>query len=407
MSGFANLEFRLITNPRVERRRSYGPDERSIVSCARHAEARREISSWPGYRPTPLHRLKGLARRSGVSAIWYKDESDRFGLGAFKALGGAFGVQRVLARRIAEQMGRREVSGRDLMAGHYREIVSKVTVTCATAGNHGRAVAWGAQRFGCRCVIYVPAVTGAGREAAIAGHGAEVVRITGNYDEAVRRCDGDARRLGRVVVSDTSYPGYLDVPRDVMQGYTVMVAEALEQLPAGERPTHIFVQAGVGGLAASVCAHLWETWGAERPLFVVVEPDGADPVFRSAAAGRPTPVPGDYHTIMVVLAAGEVSLLAWQILERGADAFMTISDAAAAAAVRTLAAGALGDPSIVVGESGAAGLAGALTVLQDRGSRDTLGLGTDARILVFGTEGAADPESYGRTVGREAGYRNG
>lgn len=399
---FSSFAVRLLANPGGDRNRAYGPSERGILSHARHAEAQREISSWPGYRPTPLVPLPGLAQSTGLAAIWYKDESTRFGLNAFKALGGAYAVQRVLASGLRKRAGLADVRAQDLMAGRYRDIVSKLTVTCATAGNHGRSVAWAAEMFGCRCVVYLPAVTSRHREAAIAAHGVDIVRTTGNYDEAVRRCDDDARRLGRLVVSDTSYPGYTEIPRDVMQGYTVMVAEALEQLPPGERPTHVFVQAGVGGLAAAVCAYFWEAWGVERPILVVVEPDGADPLFRSAAAGRPTPLPSEYHTIMAGLAAGEVSLLAWRILEKGADAFLTIPDQAAEAAMRLLAQGVAGDPPIVAGESGAAGLAGALAALQDATARNTLQLRSDSRVLVFGTEGATDPESYRRIVGRSA-----
>ncbi len=399
LSSFA---VRLLTDPGGNRNRAYGRSQRGILSHARHAEAQREISSWPSYRPTPLVALPGLAGSAGLAAIWYKDESARFGLKAFKALGGAYAVQRVLAREVRKRAGLAEVSAQDLMVGRYRDIVSELTVTCATAGNHGRSVAWGAELFGCRCVIYLPAVTSQHREAAIAAQGAEIVRTTGNYDEAVRRCDEDARRLGRFVVSDTSYAGYMEIPRDVMQGYTVMVAEALEQLPPGERPTHVFVQAGVGGLAAAVCAYLWEAWGAERPILVVVEPDAADPLFRSAAAGRPTPVPGEYQTIMAGLAAGEVSQLAWGILEKGADAFMTIPDEATAATMQLLAEGVAGDPPIVAGESGAAGLAGALAVLEKSNAREALRLGSDSRLLVFGTEGATDPESYKTIVGRSA-----
>ncbi len=335
--------------------------------------------------------LAGLAQRAGLAAIYYKDESGRFGLNSFKALGGAYGVQRVLAR---------EVKKLGVSSDRYADIVSRLVVTCATAGNHGRSVAWGAEMFGCRCAIYVPAVTSEARIAAIAAHGAAVLRTSGNYDEAVRRCADDARRQGRYVVSDTSYPGYMDVPRDVMQGYSVMVAEILEQLPHGEPPSHVFVQGGVGGLAAAVCAHLWETLGDERPATVVVEPDSADCLFRSAVAGKPTPVPDKYYTIMAGLAAGEVSLLAWQILEQGADYFMTIPDRAAEAAMRILADGAAGDGPVVAGEAGAAGLAGALAVVQDMKAREQLHLSSDSRLLVIGTEGATDPESYSRIVGR-------
>jgi diaminopropionate ammonia-lyase len=301
---------------------------------------------------------------------------------------------------VKERTGGEAPSAADLISGHHGEAVSRLVVTCATAGNHGRSVAWGAEMFGCRCAVYVPAVTSAARVAAIASHGAAVLRTSGNYDEAVRHCDADAHRQGRFVVSDTSYPGYMDVPRDVMQGYSVMVAEILEQLPHAERPSHVFVQGGVGGLAAAVCAHLWETWGEGRPRIVVVEPHSADPLFRSAVAGKPTPVPGDYDTIMACLAAGAVSLLAWQILEHGAEYFMTIPDAAAEAAMRALAAGAAGDPPIVAGESGAAGLAGALAAVQDTRARASLQLRSDSRFLIIGSEGATDPDSYSRIVGR-------
>ncbi|UCC71459.1 MAG: diaminopropionate ammonia-lyase [Gemmatimonadota bacterium] len=400
MRNPASVPFRLIANRGLDRGRPYGKAERAILSLEQHTSARREIESWPGYHPTPLRVLPGLAERVGLGAIYYKDESVRFGLNSFKALGGAYGVQRALAREVSRVSGSDAASGRDLISRRYTDTVSRLVVTCATAGNHGRSVAWGAEMFGCRCAVYVPAVTGEPRVAAITAHGAVVVRTSGNYDEAVRRCDDDARRYGRLVVSDTSYPGYTKIPRDVMQGYSVMVAEVLEQLPPGERPTHLFVQGGVGGLAAAVCAHLWETWGADRPVIAVVEPDSADCLFRSADAGRPTPVPGDYDTIMAGLAAGEVSLLAWKILECGADYFVAIPDAAAELAMRLLADGVAGDPAIVAGESGAAGLAGALAVLQSSKAAEDLQLGSDSRLLAFGTEGATDPESYSRIVGR-------
>lgn len=369
-------------NRGFDRGRPYGLAERAILSLSQGEAARREIESWPGYEPTPLFGLRRLAAAVELGAIYYKDESGRFGLNSFKALGGAYGVQQVLGREVVDAAD-----------------VSRTVVTCATAGNHGRSVAWGAEMFGCRCAIYVPAVTSESRVAAITAHGATVVRTSGNYDEAVRRCDEDAHLQGRLVVSDTSYPGYMEVPRDVMQGYSVMVAEILEQLPRWERPSHVFVQGGVGGLAAAVCAHLWESLGAKRPAIIVVEPHSADPLYRSAEAGRPTPVPGDYHTIMAGLAAGEVSLLAWKILEHGADWFMTIPDTAAETAMQLLAAGTAGDPRIVAGESGAAGLAGALLVAQGAKARKMLQLQSDSRLLLIGTEGATDPESYSRIVG--------
>ncbi len=396
----AQIPFRLAANPRADRSAVYGPNERTILSHAAAGAAHAAICSWPDYRPTPLRALDGLARREGVAAIRYKDESDRFGLGSFKALGGAYGVQRLLQQLLLERPGIADVSARDLIDRRYHEFTSQVTVTCATAGNHGRSVAWGAQLFGCDCVVYLPAVTTPQREAAIAAYGAQVVRTSTDYDEAVRLCDADARRLGRFVISDTSYPGYTETPKHVMQGYTVMAAEILDQLPAAARPTHLFVQAGVGGLAAAMSAHLWEAWGTDRPLTIVVEPDSADCVFRSIAAGHRVPVPGDYYSIMSGLAAGEVSLLAWPILERSADFVMTIPDSAAEATMRLLAEGVDSDPRIVAGESGAAGLAAALLALQDKEARAALYLGGGSKLLVIGSEGATDPDSYSRTVGR-------
>jgi diaminopropionate ammonia-lyase len=254
--------------------------------------------------------------------------------------------------------------------------------------------------FGCRCVIYVHASVSEGRCNAIARYGAEVRRVSGNYDDAVRQADQDARANGWFVVSDTSYEGYVSVPRDVMQGYSVMADEALRQMPSP--PTHVFVQGGVGGLAASVCAHLWQRYGGKRPVYVVVEPEKADCLYRSAVAGRPTVVHGALDTIMAGLACGEVSLLAWKILQPGADAFMTVTDEAAAEMMRILASGRFDDRPIVSGESAVAGLVGLALAATDQDARARLALGPDSIALVIGTEGATDEEVYRQIVGRTA-----
>ena len=238
------------------------------------------------------------------------------------------------------------------------------------------------------------------RAHAIADLGAEVRRVSGNYDDAVRKAANDAIGHGWHVVSDTSYEGYVSVPRDVMQGYSVMVEEVLNQMEGV--PTHAFVQGGVGGLAAAVCAHFWQRFGERRPKCVVVEPDQADCLYRSAIAGEPTVVHGPLDTIMAGLACGEVSLLAWKILDSGADAFMTITDAAAAEAMRILADARFGDEPVVAGESAVAGFAGFLNAAGDAGGRASLSLGPDSVVLLFGTEGATDPEIYRQIVGRSA-----
>lgn len=386
-------------NPCLPNGRPYPGALKSIQSIRAHNAAAVEISAWPGYRPTPLHMLDSLATANNLGAVWYKDEAGRFGLGSFKALGGAYAVMRQLQRIVAARLGidPEDVTGSDLMTGRYKSIVAGQTVTCATDGNHGRSVAWGASQFGCACVIYIHSLVSQGREAAIAGYGARVERTAGTYDDSVRHAQTAAEQNGWIVISDTSYPGYQDIPRDVMQGYSVMVSEALAQIP--EAPTHVFVQGGVGGLAAAVLAHLWER-DAERPFFVVVEPEQAACLYRSAQAGRPVSVDGDLDTIMAGLACGEVSLIAWDILSAGANAFMTITDTHAADLMRRLATPTGTDAAIVAGESAVAGLAGALAARATPALAQTLGLDQRSRILVFGSEGATDPVLYERIVGR-------
>jgi diaminopropionate ammonia-lyase len=381
----------------------YGDDLKSILSLARGAAARAEIASWPGYAPTPLIELPGLARAAGIGRLWYKDESGRFGLGSFKALGGAYAVYRYLAAEIAKRAGVAPPMAADLIDGRHRDIAEQITVATATDGNHGRSVAWGARLFGARSVIYIHATVSEGRRAAIAAFGAEVVRIAGNYDDSVRQVAEDAKRKGWCVISDTSYPGYRDIPCDVMQGYTVMTDEIVTQLPGGTRPSHAFVQGGVGGLAAAVLAPLWERWGPRaiggRPRLVAVEPDRADCLYVSARAGKPTKSAGDLETLMAGLAAGEVSLAAWDILARGCDDFLVIPDAAAVQAMRLLARGVEGDRPAVGGEAGVGGLAGLLAAAADPGVRAALGLDGDARVLAIGSEGDTDPALYEEIVG--------
>ena len=399
MSSLPSLSLELVmnpANPRRSRDEAYGARRSEILGAGALAQAERELSTWQGYAPTPLHALPALARALGVQSLHYKDEGGRFGLGSFKALGGAYAVARLLCRELGARLGR-PLDTRDLQQPDIRALSAGITVTCATDGNHGRSVAWGAQLFGCACVIYVHATVSPGRAEAIAAYGAQVVRTPGNYDDAVRRAAADASAQGRFVISDTSYPGYMDVPRDVMQGYQLMVQEAAAQM--GARPTHIFVQAGVGGLAAAVCGYFWERDGAARPQFIVVEPERAACLLESARAGELRAVEGELDTLMAGLACGEVSLLAWEILEKGADAFCAIPDAAAVDCMRLLAHPLAGDRTIVAGESAVAGVAAAIAALQSPQAFAQLGLGADSRILFFGSEAATDPALYAQLVG--------
>lgn len=394
--------FELYRNPRAGRLLSYNNSEREkILSLSAFNRVQQEITTWTGYHPTPLISLDGIAKAYSLRNVLYKDEGGRFGLGSFKALGGAYAVFRLLQEKVRTQTGA-EPSSRDILGGKYKEILQELTVTCATDGNHGRSVAWGARLFGCRAVIYVHATVSDSRVQNIAGYGAEVRRVSGNYDDAVRAAADDAEANGWFVVSDTSYEGYTEIPRDVMQGYAVIVDEALDQLPRNQFPTHVFVQGGVGGLAAGVCSYLWERLGDNRPTFVVVEPDKADCLFRTAKEGNPVVVHGQLDTIMAGLACGEVSLIAWDILKEGADAFMVVTDDAAADAMRLLANAPFEDRPIVAGESAVAGLAGLLHASSDPKARAVLGLTNESIVLIIGTEGATDPSMYKKIVGRSA-----
>lgn len=227
-----------------------------------------------------------------------------------------------------------------------------------------------------------------------------MVRSAGTYDDAVQEVAREADANGWVVVSDTSYPGYVDIPRGVMSGYSVMIDEALAQLDAESEqpPTHVFIQGGVGGLAAAVTARLWQALGTLRPLVTVVEPEAAGCLYASAEAGQPTAVTGDLATIMAGLSCGEVSLLAWRILDPGAGAFMTIVDDAAAETMRLLAKGEAGQ-RVVSGKSGVAGLAGLLCLAARADWRRAIGLDDTARVLLVGSEGDTDPDAYRRIVG--------
>ena len=384
-------------NPAAHRENKYSDAQRDVLSVEKSVDVIENIKTWPAYSTTPLHSLSEMAADAGLAAIWYKDESERFGLKSFKALGGAYAVACQLQNLLEQRLGKRP-SISDLLEGRLKEDVAEIVVTCATDGNHGRSVAWGAQMFGCGCVIYIHRDVSEGRKVAMEAFDAEVIRITGNYDESVRQAGEDAKAHGRVIVSDTSYEGYMEVPKDVALGYTVMLAETVEQLD-GEIPTHVFVQGGVGGLASAVAGYFWDLWGDRRPRFIVVEPEQANCLQLSAKAGEPVVVNGDLDTLMAGLACGEVSLLAWQILSNGADDFMTLSEDAIADTMSLLAKGYKGDPAIEAGESAVPGLAAAINARAQDTFAKALNLDAQSKVLVIGTEGATDPELYQQLVG--------
>lgn len=367
---------------------SFGPKAADEV---RHFLALRE-----DYAPTPLHSLPALAGQLGIGAIHIKDEGKRLGLGSFKALGGAYATIRLVVEEAARVLGR-PVDLAEWRSPDVAKVAATMTVACATDGNHGRSVAQGAGLVGAQCVIFVHEGVSAARCDAIARFGARIVRVKGSYDDSVAEASRAAEANGWTVVSDTSWPGYERIPRLVMQGYTALLQEALAQMPA--LPTHVFVQAGVGGIAATVAAYFASAFGDARPFLTVADPSCAACLFESAKAGRPVKIARSRATVMAMLECYEPSLVAWRILARAADAFMTIEDEDAITAMKQLAFPVGGDPAIVAGESGGAGLAALMKVARTPSLREQIGLGPDARVFLINTEGATDPALYEALVG--------
>ena len=387
-----SLSFSHFVNPNSHLGSDY--EHQDILSLDGFRLANKEITSWDNYLPTPLHSFDDMAQDTGVSSIFYKDENPRFTLKSFKALGGAYAVANLLIKKLKEEGI--NANSADLISGKYKEFTSNLTVCCATDGNHGRSVAWGAEQFGCKCEIYIHRNVSQGRERAIAKYGAIVNRIKGNYDDSVRIAAEVAESNGYTVVSDTSYEGYTDIPKDVMQGYTVMVDEAIKQM--NDVPTHVFLQGGVGGFPAAVVSFLQESLDCP-PIFIVVEPANADCLFQSAVNGEPTAVHGDLDTIMAGLACGEVSVLAWSILESYVPHFMSITDESIPKAMQLLANR---ESPIVAGESAIAGLAGFLVACNDANLKSKLMINENSKILFFGTEGDTDEEMYEQLVGKSS-----
>jgi diaminopropionate ammonia-lyase len=345
---------------------------------------------------TPLRSLPGLAAKLGVAAIHIKDEGHRLGLGSFKALGGAYAVIRLLLEEAGKELGR-TVDVSEIQSPEVQAIARRKTVACATDGNHGRSVAQGAELVGARAAIFVHSGVSAERVAAIARFGAEMIRVDGTYDDSVREAARIADANGWTIVSDTSWPGYERIPGLVMQGYTALVRESLRQMP--DPPTHVFIQSGVGGIAAAVAGHLAIALGDERPVFTVVDPARAACIFETARAGRPVTIAHGEPTVMAMLECYQPSLVAWRVLSRVADAFITVDEEDAISVMRELSNPVDRDPAVVAGESGGVGLAGLLKAVRDPAVKDALRIDQHARIFLVNTEGATDPGKYEEIVG--------
>jgi len=334
------------------------------------------ISGWAGYAPTPLVRLDPIAAHCGVAGVYYKDESHRFDLRSFKALGGAYAVAKLVAAQ-----AKRGVPA------------SQITVTTATDGNHGRSVAWGAQQAGCHAEIYIHEFVSQQRADAMAAYGANINRINGNYEASLAACKSDAHQHDRFIVSDTSWRGYRDVPLDIMAGYTVMGHEILQQLGAVQ-PSHCFLPIGVGGLAAGIVAPLWRVMGSQLGTMIGVESFMSACFLHSIDAQEPYLVDIQEETLMAGLSCGEISDLAWQLLQPSLNHCLSITDDAIAPLMAGFADSAFSAEPIEAGECSTAGLAALLAARQDPSLWDSLGLDAKSHILLIGTEGATDPSIY-------------
>ena len=345
------------------------------------------------YAPTPLTELTDTAAVFGIGNILVKDESFRFGLNAFKVLGGSYCLGKLLSTRLGSEALLDATELRRRAAG-----LPPQTFVTATDGNHGRGIAWAASYFGQRSVVYMPRDSAAERLENIRRAGAEAEITPLLYDDTVRHAKAQAAAEGWQLVQDTAWEGYTEVPLLIMQGYLTIAAELHEQL-AGRVPTHIFLQAGVGSMAAALAAALRDLLGT-APKIIVVEPNRADCFFRTAAAadGQLHAAEGELDTIMAGLACGEPSAPAWELLASCADAFVAMDDAAAARAMRILAAPAGADTRIISGESGAAGCGALFEILHDAKLRERFGIDAASLALCISTEGATDKQNYRRIV---------
>lgn len=378
-----------------------------FMSLENAKKVQRFHASFPMYRETPLTELRKTAEELGLGTVYIKDESYRFGLNAFKVLGGSYAIGSYLAGRLGKTID--EMPYEELVSEQTRKELGDITFVTATDGNHGRGVAWTANRLRQKAVVYMPKGSAKERLDNILAEGADASITDLNYDEAVRLANRQAEEKGWIMVQDTAWEGYEDIPEWIMQGYGTMGYEAYTQLP--EKPTHIFLQAGVGSMAGAVAGFFASVYGEDRPVITIVEPNQADCVFRTAEAADGTLhfVTGEMNTIMAGLACGEPCSIGWNVLRDYADNFISCPDYMAAQGMRILGSPAKGDPQVISGESGASAFGCVAEIMRNPGYtdiREKLGLNSDSRVLFFSTEGDTDKENYRSIVwdGAYPGY---
>jgi len=387
----------MVMNTKAAKRR----ENISTFSVEEAAKARSFHSTFSIYEKTPLISLEKLAEKMGVKSVYLKDESYRFGLNAFKVLGAGYAIANEIGRRIGKDIT--ELSAESILSKETKEKIGDITFVTATDGNHGRGVAWTANQLGQKSVVYMPKGSAMERLENIRKEGAEADIMDMNYDEAVRLAQKMAEEKGWVVVQDTAWEGYEDIPRWIMQGYTTMGHEIMEQIP--EKPTHIFLQAGVGSMAGAMTGFFSNLYVEEKPMIVIVEPAKADCLYQTAKAddGELHIVTGDMDTIMAGLACGEPCTIGWDVLKGYADAFIRCPEYMAADGMRLLAAPVKGDTAVVAGESGAAAFGAMANILLDEELAEykkMLKIDENSRILCISTEGDTDKENYQNVVWR-------
>lgn len=379
--------------------------EKSIefLSIDKVMKAKKFHESFSEYSKTPLVNLNELSKKIGLGGIYLKDESYRFGLNAFKVLGGSFAMGKYLAKRLDKDI--KDLPYERLTSKEIREKIGDITFVTATDGNHGRGVAWTANRLKQKSVVYMPKGSSIKRLNNIKAEGAKASITDLNYDDAVRLADKYAKEHNGVIIQDTAWEGYKEIPAWIMQGYGTMALEAIEQLQEIKisKVTHIFVQAGVGSLAAAVQGVFASIYKDECPKTVVVESNLADCFYKSALAndGNPRVVGGDMQTIMAGLACGEPNTIGFEVLKNYSKAFISCPDYISAKGMRILGNPLKGDKRVISGESGAV-TAGALyeimTNEEYKDLKEVLGLDKNSRVLLFSTEGDTDPDKYREIV---------
>lgn len=352
--------------------------------------------SFPVYSQTPLAHMPNTAKVLGLGDVYVKDESYRFGLNAFKVLGGSYSIGKYIAQRLGRDIA--EMDYNSLISEDVKKELGELTFVTATDGNHGRGVAWTANVLKQKSVVYMPKGSAIERLENIKAEGADASITDMNYDEAVRLANSKAEELGWVMVQDTAWDGYEEIPTWIMQGYMTMGLEAYEQL-GEKRPTHIFLQAGVGSLAGAICGFFSEVYKDNKPTIVIVEPDKADCIFKTAEAadGKLRFVTGDMDTIMAGLACGEPNTIGWEVLRDYADYYISCPDYTAAKGMRILGNPVKGDDRVISGESGASTFGCVSEIMMNpehRAIKEQLKLDENSTVLFFSTEGDTDKKNY-------------